>query len=272
MSKQSSSLGSSPDVGIESGFGPLDGLRAELLALDPGKLVPVNVDATAAAMALLAAVPGIRKHRAELIALLGEGPVRPIDRLETLACAVLQSHAQHRAEPTSSPLPKLATRARKWRSRLYSEMALLVARGLVPFQLPTQIGGASSYEDLSFSLLQLVAALRQRWSAIEGSTGVDLAELDEAERAANELVSTLAIVERGAPSAALDLHRRAFTLMSTTYDQVRRLMVFLRWTEGDAAEIAPALLDHRRGRVRRPKKRADDAATRSDATGESTDR
>jgi hypothetical protein len=99
-------------------------------------------------------------------------------------------------------------------------------------------------------ILQLVSALRAEWAVIESHTPVTAIELDQAEALANAVVSTLGENEQAtSPSAPpLDLRRRAYTLFVRTYDEVRRLVTYFRWTEGDADEVAPSLFA---GRSRR---------------------
>lgn len=100
-------------------------------------------------------------------------------------------------------------------------------------------------------LLQLVAALRQSWERIEGRTCVERSELDEAEADANELMTRAGILARqGASAEAADLRARAFSLMASTYDEVRRLVAYLRWHEGDAERIAPSFVGRPRGKRR----------------------
>ena len=56
--------------------------------------------------------------------------------------------------------------------------------------------------------------------------------------------------DQGSDSPSADLRQRAHTLLVTTYDQVRRMLTFLRWAEGDVERIAPSFWRARGGRKR----------------------
>lgn len=51
---------------------------------------------------------------------------------------------------------------------------------------------------------------------------------------------------------ARELRRRAFTLLARAYDQCRRVVTFLRWSEGDADKITPAFAGPRSKRTKTP--------------------
>ena len=54
------------------------------------------------------------------------------------------------------------------------------------------------------------------------------------------------------PSLSADVLQRAYTLLYETYDDVRQMVGYLRWKQGDADRIAPSLFAQR-CRNRRPK-------------------
>ena len=62
----------------------------------------------------------------------------------------------------------------------------------------------------------------------------------------------LALAEEPLPKSdnANDTRQRAFTLLVTAYDEVRRAVTFVRWAEGDADAFAPSL--YAKSRKRRP--------------------
>jgi len=55
---------------------------------------------------------------------------------------------------------------------------------------------------------------------------------------------------------AADVRRRADTLFVRAYDEVRRIVAYLRWHEGDADSIAPSLYAKRKASRRRRKEPA----------------
>ena len=53
-------------------------------------------------------------------------------------------------------------------------------------------------------------------------------------------------------AAALD-RQRAFTLFARRYDELRRVVTYLRWHQGDADRIAPSLYRRRHKRRSKPR-------------------
>jgi hypothetical protein len=108
---------------------------------------------------------------------------------------------------------------------------------------PSALGrmrGGRGYQNVAFDVLRLVALLREHWDAIEGRVGVTTEELDQAEAGANRLlVAAARRLQPGTPATA-DLRVRAFTYLYETYDDVRQMVSFLRWKQGDEGEWAPA--------------------------------
>jgi len=82
------------------------------------------------------------------------------------------------------------------------------------------------------------------------------------------LLAALGVREHGASPPAFDAAERracAFTLFMRAYDQARRAVIFLRWDEGDADEIAPSLYKGRGGRGQRAEAPAEAPAASTEA-------
>ena len=109
----------------------------------------------------------------------------------------------------------------------------------------------------------------KEWPAIESSTGYTMAQLEQAEGLANQLITAAAVREQGEPLPTANIRLRAFTLLSETYDDVRRMVAFLRWKKGDADRIAPSW--HRRRKASRTRAAAVETdAPSADATVQSS--
>jgi hypothetical protein len=171
--------------------------------------------------------------------MLGEEMTKPFDRIELLARAALQAHARHRAIESGAGLAPLVARATRHRDLLRAEVRSLIARDVLPAGVVDELTANHGYKNVSFDVLQLVAALRTSWEQVEHKTGLTLDDIDDAEKAADQLVTAVGAREQGARSASADVRLRAFTLMASTYDDVRRAITFLRWKDGDADRIAP---------------------------------
>lgn len=236
----------------------------ELLAIDERRLVLVNTDLPAAATLVIGAARDVRALRPEMVEWFGEEMASKVDRLELLADAVAQAHGRHCASETGVDLQPLATSVAELRGALVAEVASLGARKLL---VPSALGplrGGKGFQNLAFDVLQLVAFLTRQWSVIEGATGYSMGEIERAEALANQLITAVGLREQPQRSVTADVRQRAFTLLSQTYDDVRRMVGFLRWKQGDADRIAPSW--HRGRKGRRPAREVVDADARPVAT------
>ena len=66
--------------------------------------------------------------------------------------------------------------------------------------------------------------------------------------------------------ASTELRKRTASLLASRYDEVRRVLTFLRWKEGDADRIAPSLHAVPKKRQDAKKEEAATAATQVAAT------
>lgn len=96
----------------------------------------------------------------------------------------------------------------------------------------------------------LVRAFREDAGALLGKSPVTREELDHAAELAARVIEAVGAKEQAPPETAEAtlLRQRAFTLFTRAYDEARRAVSFLRWSEGDADIIAPSLWAGRGGR------------------------
>jgi hypothetical protein len=222
----------------------------QLLAMDEKRLVPVNVNVTAATTLVIGALTAVRALRPEMVARLGETMASAVDRLELVALAAAQASAVHMVESVDVDLQPLAAQVAEMRAVLLADIRGLQARKLLPPTATGRLRGGSGFANLAFDVLQLGGALRSEWAAIESTSTCTMAELDLSEGLANQLLTTYAIRKNGDRPLSAELLQRAFTLLHETYDEVRQMVSFLRWKQGDADQIAPSW---HRGRKRRRK-------------------
>ena len=244
----------------------LELVAPELLALDALTLHPVNVDVADAALIVLGAAPDIASHRAALVALCGEEQARSVDRLELLARAALQAHARYRVVETGADIVPLAEQLSSVRATLVAEVRALIARRVLPAGTIGSLVGGKGYKDLCVDVLQLVSVLTDQWETVGPKTGLGREELDRADALANQLATAVGLREQGVRSPAADLRQRALTLFAETYDDVRRMIWYLRWKHGDADRIAPSIF---RGRRRRSTPASDVATPEASAPAQS---
>jgi hypothetical protein len=235
----------SPELTGLSSARALERVRDELLAIDPRDLLPVNVDVAAAALTVIGAASEIVAHRAALVALCGEEMTSSVDRLELLARAALQAQATCRSIETGLEVQAISNELADFRDGLLAEVRALIARKVLPAGALRQLSPGNGFKNQCIDMLMLVSVLKDNWDIVEHETGVDMAYVNRAEAAANSLAKAVGVRNQASRSPAADLRQRAYTQMATTYDDVRRMIGYLRWKERDADRIAPSLYSGR---------------------------
>ena len=129
----------------------------------------------------------------------------------------------------------------------------LSKRGLIDGARLKELKGPQGHRNLAFDLLALVAMMREKWTELQGRTGIQAQELDTAEVLGDRVISGVGAREQGPAVvvAAADKRQRAFSLFVKAYDQARRAICFLRWDHGDMDTVAPSLYAGRGGSKRR---------------------
>lgn len=106
------------------------------------------------------------------------------------------------------------------------------------------------------TVLHALPGLRRLRSEFARLEDFDVASFDELRDHALALAHTHEMyrVAAGPPdggtalAAAIGLRQRAFTLLASIYDEVRRAVAYLRWHENDVTDLAPSLSAGRGGR------------------------
>ncbi|HYQ02307.1 MAG TPA: hypothetical protein VER96_26715 [Polyangiaceae bacterium] len=216
---------------------------ADQIAVDPAKLLVINIDVPSTYTTVIGALGRIKSFR-ERASQLKEFDVKNFDNLETYALALM--HVQGEYVSASSPpeaIVALNEEGTALRDTLYSDALALVNRGLVNGEPLKDFKTATGYKNLAEDLVGLSSLLRRSWDKIGARTMVTMAELDQAEDVSERLLHAVAVRENASDVLADAIQKRlqVFTLLVNAYDQVRRAISFLRWTEEDIEEIAPSL-------------------------------
>jgi hypothetical protein len=93
----------------------------------------------------------------------------------------------------------------------------------------------------------LVCVLRECWAQIDGRTPLTAADLDRAEATAQRMSEALGDRLR---APALELRTRALSKLIQHYEELRRMMAYLRWFQGDADTFTPSFWAGRGRRAR----------------------
>jgi hypothetical protein len=225
----------------------LDERRPFLLAM-PEQTVErqPKVDASVAAEIVLGSAPQIAHHKAAIVAQFGAAAGTTIDELPMVALATKQADVELSAAAVNGDLGPMEADLRAEHTLLFTDAQSLANRKLLDPQRLEAARGTLSYRQLIHSTLVLVALLREHWPAIADQTPIKAADLDRTEEKATRMLTTLGEREQGATRVpAAELRLRALTDLVTRYDEVRRMLTYLRWHEGDVDEIAPSLYARR---------------------------
>lgn len=219
-------------------------LLDEMLELAHDELLTINVDIPAAVTTVLAALPGIRALRPQVIAMTQRYDLERFDKLEayTLAVAYANSLFLAASQPPDS-IDALADEAASLRDVLVAEATTLAQRRIIDGHRLQDLRGANGRHNLAVDLFTLASMVRKVWPAIAGKTSLHVAELDLAETLADKLLTAVGLCEHGPVivATAADNRRRAYTLFIKSYDNARRVVHFLRWNDRDADDVAPPL-------------------------------
>lgn len=218
--------------------------------LQPADFCQVNVDIPQAAITARAALPGLRLLRPQA-AQLPFIDLELYDAVEIYALALTQAHTFYRAISRPPEAAAVLTKQlKRVRLELLADVRAMINRALLEPSLLESLQGANGSKNAAMDVLVVCAALRNAWPKISGKTAVTLAELDAAEQLADQLHGALGRRLRTAQlvSEAADTRRRVYALFFRAYDEARRVVLFLRWHEGDAEQIAPSLYAGRRSK------------------------
>jgi hypothetical protein len=226
-------------------------LRSKMEAIESSELSQVLIDPLTAATTVRGAYPKIIKFRDAMVALSGFDADN-IDQLETYALA---AHAtQTRMLASSTPpedFAKIVEETTELRAQFVSDATTLARRGLIDDVPLGLLKGTTGYKNIASDVMTLSTIFRDAWPRIVGKACVTEEELDHAEVLSDVLINDVGIREQSpAAKAASALERQqAFTLFTNAYDQVRRALTYLRWSEGDVDDIAPSLYSGRKKRA-----------------------
>lgn len=225
------------------------------LALEPDDLILINIDVPTAVTTALGSLP-------EIIALRERAKAAPefqltnIDELGTYARATMHAHGEWLAATTPpEALQALNDEGLALRDLLYSDATALSKRGLVNGAPLAEFKKGVGYKNLATDLVGLASLLRHRWSEIASKSALMIAEIDRAEELSEKLLVAVGAREQapGVIAEVAQMRQRMFTLFVRAYDQTRRIVMYLRWKEGDIETIAPSLYASRmKGRRSEP--------------------
>ncbi|NUP10737.1 MAG: hypothetical protein HOW73_32230 [Polyangiaceae bacterium] len=238
--------------------------RDQINQIPDDRLIPIKVDIETAITTVLGCAPHLEKLRPEVASALPGHGLGPYDNVELYALALSHAHSLHKAAARPpEPIPALVAAATVVRTRLVTDIIALVERGRLPKDALQKLRGTTGFSNLGYDLLFVSTLLRENWETIQAKTAIESAELDNAEELADRLTTAVGLREH-AVKARLEATRtrhQAFTLFERSYQEVRRIVAFVRYYEGDAERIAPSIYRGRGGRGKTPKSVSNGAAS-----------
>jgi hypothetical protein len=216
---------------------------AKMLELKDEELEQIGVDIATVYAFASGVMINVRPYREEVRAI---SCLRHdvLEHIEDDLLALGHAQALHLAATTpAAALPELYAKLIEIRARMFADCSALAQRGFLPADKLRELKGPTSHTTTAFDVLAMATICRAIWDSIQGKTALQMSDIEEAETLADRILS--AVGERVATDkevAAATLNRkRAFTLFTRAYEEMRRGVSCLRWHEGDVDELIPTL-------------------------------
>jgi hypothetical protein len=229
---------------------PYQRLRGELDALSQDDVEEVNLDVTTAIALVFGVLPQLTHYRDAIVTQMPGFDIARFDKIEDYTMTLSYTNTLHAtATRPVDGLAELNDEGIKLRSTLQGDITALIARGFINPASIKSYTGLTGYKNVASDLQIQGQILKDNWSQVEGKCATTLAEVEHALKIAAHLLRLTGQKEQSPAvvAAAADQRKRAFTLFTRAYDDARRAIIFLRWHEEDADEIAPSLYAGRGG-------------------------
>ena len=226
-------------------------LEPELEALREDELVDVNVDDANAVTIVLRCLPRILALRSRFEETFKLFDLGRLELLESHVWCLRHAQTRYLSASRSVGCPKrVLAEGEELRARLREQAQLLAKHGLVDATRLVHVRQQKGYRNLATELEILVNVLRDAWSLISGKCNITVAELGRAAQLADEFLLAASRTEKRSESVAnaMAVRQRAYTLFWRNYDVIRAAVHYVRWTNGDANEIAPSVFALRKRR------------------------
>lgn len=221
-----------------------EALRPKFSALAEVDCETVNADIPSASLTAMWAAKRLRALRPAIQEHTPTFPLIYLDELEQRAQAAAHAHANFTlASNPRVPISELDEKLNRTRQLFIDDINTLANRGLIDNSKLVDLKSPNGYKNLAFGVLALAAHLRNNWETIKNRTGVTLDEIEEAQGLAQRFITALAVHERGPGEVGPTtlIRKQTFTLLVKGYEQIRRVVTYLRWNERDLESWAPTL-------------------------------
>jgi hypothetical protein len=250
-------------------------VEAQLLALPEDQVGRVTADVAHASAIALGALPNLLKLKDELAQLPNSDRfVGALNNLQDYAMAAFYAHLRAMPGGNDKEVLQLLERGKPIRENLLAIATGLVGFGLFDAALVQNIREGQGNLDTAKDLAALSALFSANWDRVENKVPFGIELVDEAGQIGANLLHAIGITDVGEvrKDTAFDwlsLRARAFRLLVTQYEELRRATAFVRWHHGDATAFAPSLHAGARPR-RRSRGEADGSDDTADETANNT--
>lgn len=231
----------------------LDKVRLELRALAPEDIRLPRIDVERAVDLVLRAQVRVEARREEILAACPGFNPDLFEATRLAAMALRDANAAVKRDPCiRREMSDLVAEAKSARRLLLRTAGLVEFLGEPGSARLHEMRGRQDPKMIAEDLIELSSMLEKAWARVETHVPLTRTQLERALKVGEKLLHAL---EEGFETErdSVDLRNRAFTLLRLRYEEMRRVVTYVRWHHGDANEIAPSLftLRKRRSRVSR---------------------
>lgn len=219
-------------------------VRPEAMALESNDLAQVSLDIPGAIITARGCIAELQALRPRIVAELPSFDVERFDKVETYAFALTLANGDYLSSSAPPmPIAQLTEELKGIRDMLVSDVTAAARRGLVDAAPLNELKGTNGSKNITTDIVTLASLINRNWAKLQGHSALKVEEIERAEQLAETLMGALGTKEQQAARAteAADLRQRVYTLFVKAYDHARRAVIYLRWDEGDADDIAPSL-------------------------------
>ena len=215
----------------------------EAAALREADFVMINIDTREAVLTALATVARIEALGIDIESVF-RMDTRPIATIPVYAKGL--RWADSRIRPASAVAIDVV-RLRRCRDLLLDECRHLEKRRLLGDISIEGLGRVQDTKSMSNDVLELAGTLEAVRQLRGACVTITADEVERASKVADQALLELARRNRGKDETAT-LRHRIFALLVRSYDELRRVVTYLRWEHGDAGQLVPSLYNKCRTR------------------------
>lgn len=221
--------------------------ESRIRTMHPRDVAASNVNVTRGVAIALGAHANLAAARDEIVATVSNFRKEALDDLPSLAYAAWHADLLSRvaADPSLS-CADLMPEVEELRELMLSQARTQVKRKRIPQSVVDAVEPGSGIEDRANDLTVLAQAFRSRWKELSEKVDLSVEELDRADALAAQLLGRLAgravASRKETELSASDVRARAWTLLTTAYDECRRGAAAVWWYEpGGWEQYVPSL-------------------------------